>query len=35
MWPQPVNKMFGVGSRMTAHFARLGMTAIGDSISNP
>ncbi|MFC4103428.1 DNA polymerase IV [Paenibacillus xanthanilyticus] len=30
LWPQPVNKMFGVGSRMTAHFNRMGITAIGD-----
>ncbi|WP_342414779.1 DNA polymerase IV [Paenibacillus sp. FSL R10-2782] len=30
LWPQPVSKMFGVGSRMTAHFARLGITTIGD-----
>lgn len=30
LWNQPVNKMFGVGSRMTAHFARMGITTIGD-----
>ncbi|NHN33666.1 DNA polymerase IV [Paenibacillus agricola] len=30
LWPQPVQKMFGVGSRMTAHFAKLGMSTIGD-----
>ncbi|AHM66699.1 DNA polymerase iv [Paenibacillus polymyxa SQR-21] len=30
LWPQPVNKMFGVGSRMSSHFERLGMTTIGD-----
>lgn len=30
LWPQPINKMFGVGSRMTAHFARLGLFTIGD-----
>ncbi|MGO4500070.1 DNA polymerase IV [Paenibacillus sp. 2RAB27] len=35
LWPQPVNKMFGVGSRMTAHFARLGMTTIGDIARTP
>jgi nucleotidyltransferase/DNA polymerase involved in DNA repair len=29
LWPQPVNKMFGVGSKMTAHFERLGMLTIG------
>ncbi|MCC3379772.1 DNA polymerase IV [Paenibacillus farraposensis] len=35
LWSQPVNKMFGVGSRMTAHFARLGMTTIGDIARTP
>ncbi len=35
LWPQPVNKMFGVGSRMTAHFARLGMHTIGDIARTP
>jgi DNA polymerase-4 len=30
LWQEPVNKMFGVGSRMTAHFARLGIFTIGD-----
>lgn len=35
MWPQPVNKMFGVGSRMTAHFAQLGMSTIGDIATTP
>ncbi|MFM9278448.1 DNA polymerase IV [Paenibacillus jiagnxiensis] len=35
LWPQPVNKMFGVGSRMTAHFAQLGMTTIGDIARTP
>ncbi|ACT02367.1 DNA polymerase IV [Paenibacillus sp. JDR-2] len=30
LWPLPVNKMFGVGSRMTAHFQRMGITTIGD-----
>lgn len=35
LWPQPVNKMFGVGSRMTAHFAKLGMTTIGDIARTP
>lgn len=35
LWPQPVNKMFGVGSRMTAHFARLGITTIGDIARTP
>ncbi|MFK7697166.1 DNA polymerase IV [Paenibacillus sp. HJGM_3] len=35
LWPEPVNKMFGVGSRMTAHFARLGMFTIGDIARTP
>ncbi|MET3543827.1 DNA polymerase-4 [Paenibacillus favisporus] len=35
LWPQPVHKMFGVGSRMTAHFAKLGMTTIGDVARTP
>ena len=35
LWPQPVNKMFGVGSRMTSHFARLGMKTIGDIARTP
>lgn len=35
LWPQPVHKMFGVGSRMTAHFARLGMKTIGDVARTP
>jgi DNA polymerase-4 len=30
LWDQPVQKMFGVGSRMTAHFARMGIRTIGD-----
>ncbi|WP_240421921.1 DNA polymerase IV [Paenibacillus periandrae] len=30
LWAQPVHKMFGVGSRMSAHFTKLGMTTIGD-----
>ncbi|OMF37504.1 DNA polymerase IV [Paenibacillus sp. FSL H8-0548] len=30
LWPQLINKMFGVGSRMTAHFNRIGITTIGD-----
>ncbi|GMK43136.1 DNA polymerase IV [Paenibacillus glycanilyticus] len=30
LWPLPVNKMFGVGSRMTAHFQRMGISTIGD-----
>ncbi|MBP1156070.1 MULTISPECIES: DNA polymerase IV [unclassified Paenibacillus] len=35
LWPQPVNKMFGVGSRMTGHFTRLGMKTIGDIARTP
>jgi nucleotidyltransferase/DNA polymerase involved in DNA repair len=35
LWPQPVNKTFGVGSRMTGHFMRLGMTTIGDIARTP
>lgn len=35
LWPQPVSKMFGVGSRMTSHFARLGMYIIGDVANTP
>lgn len=30
LWHQPADKMFGVGSRMTAHFGRMGMLTIGD-----
>lgn len=35
VWPQPVNKMFGVGSKMTAHFSRLGMHTIGHIARTP
>jgi nucleotidyltransferase/DNA polymerase involved in DNA repair len=35
LWEEPVQKMFGVGSRMTAHFARLGMIKIGDIARTP
>ena len=35
LWQQPANKMFGVGSRMTAHFARMGMLTIGDIARTP
>jgi len=35
MWPQPIQKMFGVGNRMNAHFARLGILTIGDLGSTP
>jgi DNA polymerase-4 len=30
LWPLPVGKMFGVGSRMTNHFQRMGLHTIGD-----
>lgn len=30
LWPLPINKMFWVGSRMTAHFMRMGIPTIGD-----
>jgi len=30
LWQLPINKMFMVGSRMTAHFNRLGIVTIGD-----
>lgn len=30
LWPLSVNKMFMVGSRMTAHFANIGIYTIGD-----
>lgn len=30
LWPLPVHKMFMVGSRMTAHFAKMGIYTIGD-----
>lgn len=35
LWAEPVSKMFGVGSRMTAHFARLGMYTIGEVAKTP
>lgn len=30
LWPLPVSKLFMVGSRMSAHFAKMGMHTIGD-----
>jgi len=30
LWAQPIQKMFGVGSRMTVHFNRIGISTIGD-----
>ncbi|WP_019639093.1 DNA polymerase IV [Paenibacillus fonticola] len=35
LWPEPIHKMFGVGSRMAAHFTRLGMYRIGDVARTP
>ncbi|MBP1995654.1 DNA polymerase IV [Paenibacillus eucommiae] len=35
LWPEPVSKMFGVGSRMTAHFAKLGIHTIGEIAKTP
>nr|WP_330219173.1 hypothetical protein [Moorella mulderi] len=30
MWPLPVKELFGVGPRMEAHLAKLGIHTIGD-----
>ncbi|MCZ8520183.1 MULTISPECIES: DNA polymerase IV [Paenibacillus] len=35
LWEQPVQKMYGVGSRMTAHFARMNIHTIGDIAKLP
>jgi len=35
LWQLPINKMFMVGSRMTAHFNRLGIITIGDLANTP
>lgn len=35
LWKQPVDKMFGVGSRMRNHFLNLGMYTIGDVARTP
>lgn len=35
LWPLPVNQMFMVGSRMTAHFARIDILTIGDIATTP
>ncbi|REE69532.1 DNA polymerase-4 [Paenibacillus taihuensis] len=35
LWRLPVNKMFMVGSRMTAHFERMGIRTIGDLAQTP
>ncbi len=35
LWDLPVQLMFGVGSRMRAHFARMGISTIGDVARTP
>lgn len=35
LWPLSVDKMYGVGSRMTRHFVALGMTTIGHVAQTP
>ncbi|GIP32983.1 DNA polymerase IV [Paenibacillus sp. J2TS4] len=35
LWGQPVQKMFGVGSRMTAHLGRLGIYTVGEIARTP
>jgi nucleotidyltransferase/DNA polymerase involved in DNA repair len=35
LWPLSVDKMYGVGSRMTRHFINLGMTTIGHVARTP
>ncbi|WP_407873096.1 DNA polymerase IV [Paenibacillus sp. P36] len=35
LWPLSVDKMYGVGSRMTRHFVNLGMTTIGHVARTP
>ncbi|MBG9733977.1 DNA polymerase IV [Paenibacillus alvei] len=35
LWKEPVHKMFGVGSRMCRHFAKLGIVTIGDIARTP
>lgn len=35
LWPHPVRSMFGVGSRMAAHFARMGIHTVGDLAKTP
>jgi DNA polymerase-4 len=35
LWPLPVNKLFMVGSRMTAHFTAMGLPTIGDLARTP
>ncbi len=35
LWPRPVHNLFGAGSRMTRHFARMGLYTIGDIAQTP
>lgn len=35
LWTQPINKLFMVGSRMTAHFTAMGFATIGDLARTP
>lgn len=35
MWPLPIGKMFGVGSRMEHHLERMGIQTIGDLANYP
>ncbi|WP_068499241.1 DNA polymerase IV [Paenibacillus kribbensis] len=35
LWPQPVRHMFGIGSRMERHLAKLGLHTIGDIAQTP
>lgn len=35
LWLQPINKLFMVGSRMTAHFISMGFNSIGDLAQTP
>lgn len=35
LWKQPINKMFMVGSRMTAHFTSMGLPTIGHLAQTP
>ncbi len=35
LWTQPVNKLFMVGSRMTAHFTAMGLATVGDLAQTP
>jgi DNA polymerase-4 len=35
LWPQPINKMFGVGHRLTYHLQHLGVRTIGDLANYP